>query len=314
MKKRVTIFAHYDKDDVIDDYVIRYLKALKKLSNIIFVSDSDLPEVQLAKIKDIVMESCAKKHGEYDFGSYKRGCEIFYKQGLHHDVDELIFVNDSCYVTACLENVFREMEARQAVDFWGMVENTNEFPVHIQSYFMVFHKAVMHHPSFIQFMKDVVKQDSKKEVIVHYEVGLTQLLMNVGFRKDSYMGTVFANNPVMSDMYFDALAVKGFPLLKVGMLRSNPCRVRNVLEKVKKLGFSHVCYQEIDSHIKRVVDDRSHLVCREDFIFLHRKLFSLRYKLQVVRIHFLGIRIYKNVSGKGIVALMHCDAQSRFRF
>ena len=37
--KRVVIFAHYDKDNIVDDYVIYYLKALKEVaSEIIFVS------------------------------------------------------------------------------------------------------------------------------------------------------------------------------------------------------------------------------------------------------------------------------------
>ena len=40
--KRLCIFAHYDKDNLIDDYVIYYLRELKKSFNkIIFVSDSD---------------------------------------------------------------------------------------------------------------------------------------------------------------------------------------------------------------------------------------------------------------------------------
>ena len=41
--KRLAIFAHYDKDNIIDDYVIYYLKELKKsFETIIFVSYTDL--------------------------------------------------------------------------------------------------------------------------------------------------------------------------------------------------------------------------------------------------------------------------------
>ncbi|MBT5828295.1 MAG: lipopolysaccharide biosynthesis-like protein, partial [Alphaproteobacteria bacterium] len=40
--KRITIFAHFDKQNIIDDYVIDYLKELRKYSEIIFVSDGDL--------------------------------------------------------------------------------------------------------------------------------------------------------------------------------------------------------------------------------------------------------------------------------
>ena len=37
--KRAAVFAHYDKDKIIDDYVIYYLKSLKEIfDNIVFVS------------------------------------------------------------------------------------------------------------------------------------------------------------------------------------------------------------------------------------------------------------------------------------
>ena len=40
---RVAIFAHYDKKNIIDDYVIFYILELKKIANeVIFVSCCDL--------------------------------------------------------------------------------------------------------------------------------------------------------------------------------------------------------------------------------------------------------------------------------
>ncbi len=40
---RVAVFAHYDKSNLIQDYVVYYLSELKKCAGkIIFVSDSDI--------------------------------------------------------------------------------------------------------------------------------------------------------------------------------------------------------------------------------------------------------------------------------
>lgn len=72
--KRTAVFAHYDKNNLIQDYVVYYLSELKKCAEkIIFVSDSDVLPEELKKIEGIVEQSIIGRHGEYDFGSYKRG-------------------------------------------------------------------------------------------------------------------------------------------------------------------------------------------------------------------------------------------------
>lgn len=71
---RYAIFAHYDSDNKIEDYVFYYLKELKTVCDyIIFVSDSNLPQNQTVKLDELVDEKIIGRHGEYDFGSYKRG-------------------------------------------------------------------------------------------------------------------------------------------------------------------------------------------------------------------------------------------------
>ena len=97
MKKRLVIFAHYDKDEVIDEYVVQYLRELKKFaSDIVFVSDGYLKSDEIEKIQPLVSEVIAQKHREYDFGSYKIGFFLLnskYKEKLLN-CDEVIFAND----------------------------------------------------------------------------------------------------------------------------------------------------------------------------------------------------------------------------
>ena len=69
---RTAVFAHYDENNQIQDYVVFYLKHLKKfVKDIIFVSDSPVEENELKKISKYVKHIIAYHHGEYDFGSYK---------------------------------------------------------------------------------------------------------------------------------------------------------------------------------------------------------------------------------------------------
>ena len=94
--KRVVIFAHYDKKNIISDYVIFYLKALKQVADeIVFVSCCLLSDIEKEKISGVASYIISEIHDEYDFGSYKRGF-LFLKDRLD-DFDELIFANDSCY-------------------------------------------------------------------------------------------------------------------------------------------------------------------------------------------------------------------------
>ena len=64
--KYLAVFAHFDKDNIIDDYVIFYLQQLKLIaSSIIFVSDCDLDEKETLKIANICDKIIVKKHHEY---------------------------------------------------------------------------------------------------------------------------------------------------------------------------------------------------------------------------------------------------------
>ena len=191
--KNISVFAHFDKDNIIDDYVIYYLQALRAVSEkIIFVSDCDLDERELLKLDGIADFYLAQKHGEYDFGSYKRGWKIALENGLLADADTLTFANDSCYGPFySLAPLYDEMNAR-GCDFWGITGNRNFlegnfYPCpesndrHVQSYFMVFKKTVFETEVFAEFMKSIKKEDDKLKIIEKYEIGLSRLLCQTGF-------------------------------------------------------------------------------------------------------------------------------------
>ena len=49
MTKRLFLFASYDKNNVIDDTVVHYIKHLSTLGDIIFVMDNYTPPSELKK-------------------------------------------------------------------------------------------------------------------------------------------------------------------------------------------------------------------------------------------------------------------------
>lgn len=214
--KRLAIFAHYDKDNIIDDYVIYYLKELKKsFETIIFVSDSDLQQEQLCKIVDIVDYVQAYKHGEYDFGSYKYGYFIARKNNLLLDVDELLLCNDSCYGPVCsLAPILEKMSGSDA-DFCGLFENKfglyGEILPHIQSWFILMKKNVFLSDKFDDFISSVTHKEKKLDIINDYEIGFTRE-MSKYFK---YFALYSSDNSNAVTSATPILLDKAFPFIKV---------------------------------------------------------------------------------------------------
>lgn len=193
--KRAVVFAHYDIDAIIDDYVIFYLKELKKtIEKVVFVSSNRLGETEVEKLKSIADIVICEPHDEYDFGSYKRGFDVIKAEGLSN-YEEIIFANDSCYAPIySVEEVFEQMETKEC-DFWGITKNNygikGKSP-HIQTYFIAFRKNVFMSNEFIDFMQSVKAENSKNDIIEKYELGISRMLYANGYKDCSYI-TAYKN-------------------------------------------------------------------------------------------------------------------------
>ena len=210
--ENTAIFAHYNKDSVIDDYVIYYLNELKKIAqNIIFVSDCCLSDSEIKKLDGLADYTIAFRHGEYDFGSYKRGFQLAIDNGLLDKTENLILANDSCFGPfGSLKDLFEEMNENKC-DFWGIATNENKYDgelfftpeannMHIQSYFVVFKNKAAHSDTLKNFLLSVEKVKKKKEIIFKYEMGLTDKLCKAGYRYYAkYTNDIFYYN--MDDLF-----------------------------------------------------------------------------------------------------------------
>lgn len=216
--KRAAVFAHYDKDKIIDDYVIYYLKSLKEIfDNIVFVSCLEIPEEETAKLDGIADYVICENHNEYDFGSYKRGYFYLAANGLDEKFDELAFINDSCY--GPLYPLKPVIEQVGDCDFWGITRNL-EWREHIQSFFMVFKKQVFKSEVFKDFMASIEEETDKLDIVTKYEIGLSRLLLENGFNFDyavKYNPRYRSNITIFK--WREAILKYHMPLLKCSLLR-----------------------------------------------------------------------------------------------
>lgn len=220
--KRAVIFAHWDNDLTIDDYVIYYLKELKKvIEKVIFVSANNLSENETQKLDGIADNIISQEHGEYDFGSYKRGFEILKAEGLSN-YEEIIFANDSCYAPLfSLDKLFEEMEEKEC-DFWGITKNNYGLKgknPHIQTYFVAFRKGVFMDNDFIKFISSIKPEPDKNSVIENYEIGLSKMLFQNGYKAETFVKE-FENisNPTIKK-WKNLITKSKSPFLKCSVLR-----------------------------------------------------------------------------------------------
>ena len=186
--RRYAVFAGYSADGSVAPYVLRYLSGLKAVTDgIVYITDSPLsPEAQ-KQVAPYVIHGEYQRHGEYDWGSYKRGYNWLKAKNLLRHADELIFANDSAYAPLqTFRPMFNQMRSRSELDFWGNTQN-QRFNPHLQSYFLVFRRPVIISKSFAAFLNGVKAQPDHSLYITEYEIKLTPFLQNLGYKWDSYI-------------------------------------------------------------------------------------------------------------------------------
>lgn len=170
--RRLFVFAAYNKDGNVLDSLLYYLKALAALGDISFYADCPMDLSRLGELGERLVYAGASRHGEYDFGSYKRA--FFAVDRTAYDV--VYFLNDSVYGPfGDLGPYLLRMEALGA-DAFGMVMNSRHSGPHLHSWFLGFKPVVFESEWFKSFLEGVRPEDSKTEVCVKYEVGLSRLL------------------------------------------------------------------------------------------------------------------------------------------
>lgn len=217
MSKRLFIFAGYDKDCIVDKTLLHYLKSLSELGDIIFTMDCNLPDTEVCKIKSIknILSVTAVNHGEYDFGSYKRGFQYAKKNKLLDKYDWIYFVNDSVYGPLFdIKNILEDLESR-GVDLIGMTDFQNKpTPLQVQSWFVGISQRVANEQFLSDFMNNVTHEVAKQLIILKYEVGLSQTILKHGYKMATFISG--QDGERSHDMYQQPIEMlkRGIPFVK----------------------------------------------------------------------------------------------------
>ena len=175
--KRLFLFAGYDKHGIIDASLVMYVSALKKLGDVVVCMDSDCDDSELKKLNKITLHATAARHGEYDFGSYKRAYNWARKNIDINKYDFVYMVNDSMYGPLFDLMPYLEKLESKNLDAFGMVKNPHKKSPHIQSWFIGMRKSVFMSDWFNNLLQSVCHQENKGLVTILYEHGFTKQLI-----------------------------------------------------------------------------------------------------------------------------------------
>ena len=202
--KRLFLFAFYDPQGVVGEAALRYLEALRALGDIVLATDCDLQPGEAEKLAPLVVSYEAARHGEYDFGSYKRA----FRQADLTGYDVVYLVNDSVVgPLSPLEPYLQRMEAL-GTDAFGLVLNPSRHG--LQSWFIGLKPSVFRAPWFAEFLTGVEALGRKEDVCLQYENGLVRLLEA---HQASYAGLWELRGKAIYNAV-GRLSRQGFPFLK----------------------------------------------------------------------------------------------------
>lgn len=208
--KRLFLFAGYDKDCIIDDALIYYVKTLSKYGDIILCMDCNCPKQEIDKIKKHTIHIISQRHGEYDFGSYKRCFEYASNKDLLKNYDYLYLVNDSVFgPTIDIKQTLKNIESLES-DAAGIIISKHKTHSFMESWFIRLNRKIFTTDWFSDFMLSVQQEQYKHIITIKYEHGLSNLIKNNGCSWDG-LYTVYGRETYNNPKY---LFEKGCPFIK----------------------------------------------------------------------------------------------------
>jgi lipopolysaccharide biosynthesis protein len=251
--RRVCLFSHYDRDSILDDHVLFYLRALSAagLDIVLISSCPSLEPKSMAAARSLCSTIVFRENRGFDFAGWALAIRTL--RGILN-AQEIVFANDSVYgPLRPLQPIFDRMSGPDC-DFWGVTEN-GQVARHLQSYFLVFKRKAISHPAFVDFWHGVRALRNKWQLIKAYEVGMTTRLSAQGLRPASLVDFVDEAKPMNPTMdHWRATIEMGSPFLKVQLLRDKPVGtdIDGWKEDVSSLGYDT---RLIERHMFRMSQD-----------------------------------------------------------
>ena len=206
--KRCVIYFIYDKDGIIDDYVIDQLKDLRNnAQHIHCVINGKLchdGKVALEKVADDIY---VRENKGVDIGAYKAAIE-YLSWDFIRTFDELVIMNNTCFGPVYPFKECFDWAKGQDVDLWGLtLDNkfgSDEPHLHfskrktcLQSYFVVFRDRLLKDKLLEVFFDEIPTTCDYRQSGLFYEYALPGYFEDRGYKFAVYCKTDDLNYPLL---------------------------------------------------------------------------------------------------------------------
>lgn len=195
--KRLSIFAYYDADGLVDDYVIYLLEQMKQhcTQQIVMVNGTLQPEAE-ERLRKCCNELLLRPNEGFDVTAYK---EAYWQAKDKTQYDEILFFNQTVFGPVCpLSAMFDDMNRRD-VDFWGLTrhkgarkaswDNDVSIAPHLQSYFFAVRKSMFDTQEFRDYWDKMPQIETYWDAVSKHEVMFTEHFAALGYHWESYIDT-----------------------------------------------------------------------------------------------------------------------------
>ncbi len=195
--KRLSIFMIWDPDGIIDDYIITYLRGIRKVcSKSCVVVNGFVNKKGLKSLRSVADDVLVRENIGFDSWAYKHALEFYDYDLIAKEYDEVVLNNYTCFGPLySFTEMFDEMKTRKC-DFWGHVryvpvpgqkKDGLPMPEHLQSHFLVFRKTILQSDSFKNYWITLKLPKSYSDAILYHELRCTDYFEKRGFLSDSFI-------------------------------------------------------------------------------------------------------------------------------
>ena len=213
--------------------------------------DGELRPGQLDRLVRRSTGAWVRAHGAHDFGSWGLLARDLVGWAALEEYDEVLLVNDSCWLLRPLDEVFAAM-ARGPGDFWGLQLTARRFEpepsqpqtvpleevkrswlpptafrypelVHVGSYFLALRRPALDDAGFRRRLDAVRPQRDRANLVQKYETGTTQYLVGQGFDFATWVPDAAAQPPGLRPRRLRP-AGRGVPAVQAAVPGRQPLR------------------------------------------------------------------------------------------
>jgi rhamnosyltransferase len=197
--KRCVIYFIYDKDGIIDDYVIDQLKDLRNnAQHIHCVINGKLSHDGKLALEQVADDIYVRENKGVDVGAYKAAIE-YLTWDFIRTFDELVVMNNTCFGPVYPFKECFDWAKGQDVDLWGLTKGLksdwlgtknylhyNKSNYHIQSYFLVFRSSLISNDVFKNFWDEIPYNCNYVQSGSFFEYAMPGYFEGFGFKSSVY--------------------------------------------------------------------------------------------------------------------------------